>query len=174
NGTAVYGNNHAEILVNGTLAYRDPAWLHKQYVVNRLDEQTVAQLAGVAPQTIHAWIRRHHLQKPPGSRATRYSRLQHGATPQAPYSPVSPVSQGSSRDNGVLVCSPGRALVDQRNGAKAEAYGATSGGISAHVAAWQRPVAHVRQVTVHSVPIKSITYAGEQMTYDIEMEHPFH
>ena len=35
-------------------------------------------------------------------------------------------------------------------------------------------VKRVRQVTAHPVPITAITYVGEKMTYDIEMEGPNH
>src|SRR5262249_37855363 len=77
-GMAVYGSNSAEIMVNGVPAYKDPAWLREQYVIHNLDQETLAQLAGVSPHTIRAWIRKHRLQKPQGSWARGVSTWNKG------------------------------------------------------------------------------------------------
>src|SRR5262249_8001247 len=77
-GMAVYGSNSAEIMVNGVPAYRDPLWLREQYIVNNGDQETMAQLAGVSPLTIRAWIGKHRLQKSQGSWAGGVSPWNNG------------------------------------------------------------------------------------------------
>jgi flavin-dependent thymidylate synthase len=66
-GLAVWGSENAELLVNGTPAYRDRDWLERHYHGQGLDQQTIADLAGVSPHTIRSWVRKHGLQKPIGS-----------------------------------------------------------------------------------------------------------
>jgi thymidylate synthase ThyX len=66
-GLAAYGSLDVPIAVNGTLAYQDKEWLRQQYIGNGLEQTAIAELAGVSKHTIHAWVRRHGLQKPPGS-----------------------------------------------------------------------------------------------------------
>ncbi|HMA34699.1 MAG TPA: FAD-dependent thymidylate synthase [Chloroflexia bacterium] len=55
------------IAVNGMAAYKDRAWLQEQYIIQNLDQETIAELAGVSPHTIRVWVRKHNLQKPMGS-----------------------------------------------------------------------------------------------------------
>ncbi|MEX2182455.1 MAG: FAD-dependent thymidylate synthase [Gemmatimonadaceae bacterium] len=66
-GLAVAGRLGGELLVNGELAYRDRAWLEEQYVARAFSQESIAQMAGVSAHTVRAWIRKHGLQKPPGS-----------------------------------------------------------------------------------------------------------
>jgi hypothetical protein len=54
-------------MVNGAPAYKDPAWLKEQYITKNLDQRTIGAIAGVSHHTIRTWIRKHGLQKPPGS-----------------------------------------------------------------------------------------------------------
>jgi 5-methylcytosine-specific restriction endonuclease McrA len=67
NGTVVYEKSDVELMVNGRPIYQDEAWLREQYLAKGLSQQSIAELAGVSPHTIRAWIRKHHLQKPLGS-----------------------------------------------------------------------------------------------------------
>ncbi len=64
---AVTGKLDTPIAVNGTPVYKDADWLRDHYVVQNLDQETIATLAGVSPHTIRAWVRKHQLQKPMGS-----------------------------------------------------------------------------------------------------------
>src|SRR5258708_7597374 len=66
-GTAVYEKSDAEIMVNGQPLYKDAGWLHEQYVVKGLDQQTIADMAGVTKHTIRSWVCKHGLQKELGS-----------------------------------------------------------------------------------------------------------
>jgi thymidylate synthase ThyX/5-methylcytosine-specific restriction endonuclease McrA len=66
-GLAYHGPLDLTVAVNGILAYRDRAWLHEQYVEQGLEQEVIAQLAGVSEHTIRAWVRKHGLQKPLGS-----------------------------------------------------------------------------------------------------------
>ena len=66
-GLATWGRDDAELLVNGTLAYKDREWLQSHYHERKLDQATIARIAGVSEHTIRAWVRKHGLQKPLGS-----------------------------------------------------------------------------------------------------------
>lgn len=66
-GLASIGKEGAEIVVNGSLAYRDREWLARQYLQLGRDQRSIARDAGVSHHTIRAWIRRFRLQKPLGS-----------------------------------------------------------------------------------------------------------
>lgn len=66
-GLAVVGKLGGEICVNGTLAYKDETWLRARYHEDGLEQDQIAELAGVSTHTIRSWIRRHRLQKPLGS-----------------------------------------------------------------------------------------------------------
>jgi len=47
--------------------YADRGWLEEHYVVEGLDQSSIAELAGVSRHTIRSWVRKHGLQKPAGS-----------------------------------------------------------------------------------------------------------
>lgn len=66
-GFAVCGRLNAEIFVNGGPAYRDREWLSRHYHEKKLDQTTIAALAGASPHTVRNWIRKYGLQKPLGS-----------------------------------------------------------------------------------------------------------
>jgi len=71
-GLAVHGHLNTEILVNGTVAYRDRGWLEEQYIGNNLSLSEVASVAGISKQTIKKWLRRYGIRKPLGVR-TRWT-----------------------------------------------------------------------------------------------------
>lgn len=66
-GFAVHGNLDTAMMVNGVEAHRDRNWLKGRYHDERLSQDAIAAIAGVSKHTIRAWIRRHGLQKTPGS-----------------------------------------------------------------------------------------------------------
>lgn len=43
--------------------YKSHAWLYKKYVVERLKEQEIADLAGTTQATINNWLNKHGLKK---------------------------------------------------------------------------------------------------------------
>lgn len=43
--------------------YTSKRWLHKKYVIERLTEQEIADLAGTTQVTINTWLRKHGLKK---------------------------------------------------------------------------------------------------------------
>jgi thymidylate synthase ThyX len=74
-------------------------------------------------------------------------------------------------DGVVSLCLPCQAMVQADEGGDVALCGHTTVEVSQR----QRPTTErVRRVTAHPVYIKALTYAGEQMTYDIEMEAPHH
>lgn len=38
-------------------------WMHRQYLVKKLTEEEIAELAGVDQATINRWLKRHGLKK---------------------------------------------------------------------------------------------------------------
>jgi thymidylate synthase (FAD) len=71
-GLAVHGCLNTEILVNGTVAYRDRDWLEEQYIQNNLSLSEVAGVAGISRETVKRWLRRYGIRKPLGVR-TRWT-----------------------------------------------------------------------------------------------------
>ena len=66
-GLAITGTLDTPIAVNGIPVYQDADWLREHYIYQNLDQDTIADLAGVSTHTIRAWVRKHNLQKPVGS-----------------------------------------------------------------------------------------------------------
>jgi len=69
---AVHGHLNTEILVNGTVAYRDLNWLEEQYIQNNFSLSEIAGVAGISKQTVKKWLRRYGIRKPLGVR-TRWT-----------------------------------------------------------------------------------------------------
>jgi thymidylate synthase (FAD) len=66
-GLAVHGPLETPLATNGTPAHKDREWLRQRYLVEGLDQEEIGRLAGVSGHTIRAWVRKHGLQKSPGS-----------------------------------------------------------------------------------------------------------
>jgi thymidylate synthase ThyX len=66
-GLAVCGNLDVPIATNGVPAYKDRTWLARHYLDGGMEQEEIARLAGVSHHTIRSWIRKHGLQKSPGS-----------------------------------------------------------------------------------------------------------
>lgn len=43
--------------------YKSRRWLHKKYVIERLNEEQIAKLANTDQSTINRWLRKHELKK---------------------------------------------------------------------------------------------------------------
>jgi thymidylate synthase (FAD) len=77
-GLATWGRADAELLVNGTPAYKDREWLRLQYHAHDMDQASIAKLAGVSEHTIRSWVRKHGLQKALGSWSAGRRPWNHG------------------------------------------------------------------------------------------------
>jgi thymidylate synthase (FAD) len=239
-GLAVAGTLEAELMVNGIPAYRDREWLRAQYHERGLDQESIAQLAGVTSHCIRRWVRAHGLQKAPGSwsrgatpwnKGLRYTagwsqtpetRAQLATQKRGDRNPqwkggITPTGTRLRRELNAL-----RPVVFERDRHTCRLCGERGGLLTLHhvLPIWIRPdLAHDvdNLVTVHWAPchlrlngreleyverfgrslaevpaaavrpagsgnllapharrIVSITYAGEQETYDLEMEGPNH
>lgn len=238
-GLAVYGRKGAELLVNGSTAYKDQNWLRLHYHDRNLDQETIAKMAGVSPHTIRAWVRKHGLQKPLGSwtigrspwnRGKRYraewthkeeTRLlisaqktgagnpqwRGGITPEGQVlrKPVMALrNEVYARDshtcrlcgkpggrltlhhivpvwarpdladdetNVVTICRPCHLMLNGRELEYVEHFGRSLAEIPA---AAQPPQGRGNLLVPRAVRIRTVTYLGEQETYDLEMDGPHH
>lgn len=237
-GLAVYGNA-GEIMVNGTPAYKDAGWLRHHYHERNLEQHEIAQLAGVSPHTIRAWIRRHGLQKPLGSWSVGRTPWNQGKRYRAGWAHSddtrlrlseqktgegNPRWKGGITREGVALRRPllaRREEIYTRDAHTCRLCGVRGGRLTLHhvIPVWARPdladdVANVATVcrpchlslngreleyvehfgrslaevpaearapqgrgnllVPRAVQIRSITYLGEQTTYDLEMDGPNH
>jgi 5-methylcytosine-specific restriction endonuclease McrA/DNA-binding XRE family transcriptional regulator len=240
-GFATYGKRDLPIATNGVLAYRDRGWLKQHYIEEGLEQEEIAQLAGVSAHTIRSWVRKHGLQKPVGSwtvgrqpwnkgkhyRAgwkhspetrrklaegkqgernpqwrggiTRYStQIRRGVEDMAPRvrerddftCRLCGQRGGKLEIHHVLpVWSRPDLVLDMGNLITLceECHGSIAGRELEYASMFGAPAQEVAKLTEKSPPrarrpafapkfcrIRSVTYAGEQDTFDIEMEGPHH
>ncbi len=240
-GFAVWENLDTAIATNGVPAYRDRNWLRTRYLVEGLDPEAIAFLAGVTSHTIRAWVRKHGLQKPLGSwsigqvpwnKGKRYQPGgKHSAETRKRLSeqkkgPNNPQWKGGTtrlgvqlrrgveklvpevlrrhnyscrlcnRRGGHLVmhhvlpiwarpdlaldvtnlvplCRPCHLRVNGHELEHAERFGAEA-DVVASIDPSLRPQSNGRTLVPRFRKIRSVTFAGEQDTYDIEMMGPHH
>lgn len=219
--------------------YTDRDWLEEQYLTKGLDQESIAQLAGVSQHTIRSWVRKHSLQKPIGSwtieripwnkgrhykagwnhtpeMRRRLSEHKKGAknpqwrggitrravtirrgvnelrprilerddyrcrlcdahSKQLEMHHIIPVWAKPelvlSLENIATVCRPCHLMIGGREMEYADRFGVVPDEATLAKAP---PRAKVRRFAPRARRIKSVTYAGEQMTYDLEMEGPNH
>lgn len=41
--------------------YKSYKWMHRQYIIKRLTEEEIAELAGTTQATINRWLKKHEL-----------------------------------------------------------------------------------------------------------------
>jgi DNA-binding XRE family transcriptional regulator len=145
-GRAMYGRADAEIMTNGTPAYKDADWLREHYTTKNLSQEEIADIAGVSYHTIRAWIRKHKLQKPLGS----WSAGKAPANKGKHY--VNPERNEADRAQ----------ISERMKGEKIE-----------DMSGRPRKLA-TRPFVPKAAKIISVVYAGAQMTYDIEMDGANH
>ena len=51
------------ILMPRTKLWTSKRWMHKKYIVEKLSETEIAELAGTNQSTINRWLRKHELKK---------------------------------------------------------------------------------------------------------------
>lgn len=238
-GIAVWKRNDAMLLVNGVAAYRDEAWLRLHYHEKNLSQETIAQVAGVSPHTIRAWVRKHGLQKPLGSwsrgvvpwnRGVRYRAGWTHSEDTRRLLSEQKAGEGNPQWKGGITRESSqlrrpletmREEIYRRDGHTCRLCGRRGGKLTLHhvLPVWARPdlasdeanVATVCQPchltlngreleyvehfgrSLSEVPadarpesgrgnllvprparVRSVTYLGEQTTYDLEMEGPHH
>ncbi len=237
-GLAIYEKSDAEIMVNGQSMYKDRDWLQEHYITKGLSHEDMASIAGVSKHTIHAWIRKHGLQKPLGSWTIGVSSWNTGKRDKAKVAfseerrtkisehmkgeknhqwkggitrksmvvrrnveklrldiyvrdnytcrlcgknsnkltihhilPIwARVDLASEPDNLVTLCRSCHLKVNRHEEEYIEIFGRKQEELNGVA----RPLERKPQLIPKSVKIVSIVYAGEQMTYDIEMEAPNH
>lgn len=238
-GLAAYGKADAEIMVNGTPAYKDRDWLRLHYHDRDLDQASIAQIAGVSTHTIRAWVRKHNLQKPLGSWTRGVSPWNRGKSYRAGWKHSeetrqslslqktgerNPQWKGGITREGVALRRPmaeRRQEIYARDGYTCRLCGQQSNRLTLHhvLPVWARPdlagddanvvslcrpchlsvngreLEYVERfcrshaevpadarpprgrgnlLVARPVRIRSVIYAGEQTTYDLEMEGPHH
>jgi thymidylate synthase ThyX len=238
-GLAAYGGRDGELMVNGTAAYKDREWLKAHYHDRNLDQETIAELAGVSPHTIRAWVRKHALQKPLGSWTVGREPWNRGKRYRAGWSHSeetrrrlalqktkerNPQWKGGVTPAGQVLRKPlieRRDEIYTRDNHTCRLCGVRGGKLTLHhvIPVWARPdladdptnvvtlcrSCHVglngreleyverfggslaqvpagvraprgqgRLLVARPARIRSITYLGEQETYDLEMEDPHH
>jgi thymidylate synthase ThyX/transposase-like protein len=219
--------------------YADRDWLEEQYVVNGLNQASIAQLAGVSRHTIRSWVRKHGLQKPMGSwtigrtpwnKGKRYrAGWKHTPETRRRFSEQekgerNPQWRGGITKRAISIrrgVNELRREILERDRYRCRLCGSSSKQLDMHhiVPVWVRPdlvldldnIATVcrschleisgremeyaerfgripaeedlakpqprakgRLFVPRPVRVKRVTYAGEQMTYDLEMEGPNH
>ncbi|HZY65078.1 MAG TPA: FAD-dependent thymidylate synthase [Rubrobacteraceae bacterium] len=219
--------------------YADKDWLEKQYIVEGLDQASIAQLAGVSQHTIRSWVRKHGLQKPMGSWTIGRTPWNKGRRYRAGWNHTpeirrrlsehkkgarNPQWRGGITRRAVTIrrgVNELRPQVLEREGYRCRLCGAHPGQLEMHhiIPVWAKPelVLDLENIATVCRPchlaiggremeyaerfgvtpdeaditkapprakaplfiprarrIKSVAYAGEQMTYDLEMEGPNH
>lgn len=219
--------------------HADRDWLEEQYVVEGLDQASIARLAGVSRYTIRSWVRKHGLQKPAGSWTVGRAPWNKGRRYRAGWNHTpevrrrlsghkkganNPQWRGGITRQAVTIrrgVNELRPHVLERDGYRCRLCGAHSKQLEIHhiIPVWARPelvldldnIATVCRpchleiggremeyagrfgvtpagADIFKTPpraraplfvprarrIKNVTYAGEQMTYDLEMEGPNH
>lgn len=56
-----------KVYINGQNSYKDRDWLYNMYHVNDMSQQEIAHMCGVSKECIRSWVRKHGIQKEPGS-----------------------------------------------------------------------------------------------------------
>ena len=192
-GFAVHGPLDTEIMVNGVAAYKDREWLNHQYLELNRSLAEVADMARISTGTLQKWLRKYGLKEPLGVR-TRWTFANEGklyankawleeqyvvtGLDQVSITQLAGVSQHTIRSwvrkhglqkptgswaVGRVPWNMGRRYRAGWNHTPDEADLAKS-----------PPRARGRLCVPRAKNIKSVTYAGEQMTYDLEMEGPNH
>ena len=219
--------------------YADRGWLEEQYVLKGLDQESIARLAGVSKHTIRSWVRKHGLQKPMGSWSVAREPWNKGKRYSAGWNHTpemrlrlaeqkrgekNPQWRGGITRSAITLrrgVNELRPRIMERDLYRCRMCGSRSGQLDMHhiIPVWARPdlvletdnIASVcrtchlklngrelenagffgvipdtadatkprpdrkeRLFVPRAVRIKSVTYAGEQMTYDLEMEGPNH
>lgn len=156
-GKAIYGVEKAEIMVNGQKVYKNAGWLHEHYVVKGLSRRGVENLR----QTVYA--RDGYACRPCANRS-RHLNIHHVLPVWARPDLVCDIN------NPITVCPPCHYKITGHEEEYIESFGHKCEELKSAV----KPVAKSTKFIPKPVKIVSITYAGEQMTYDIEMEGPNH
>ena len=174
----------AQVLANGNVAvgsgaYRDSGWLRQQVEAGATPGET-ADRAGCSITTIRDWARRHQIQLTensrrfqPGDKPWNQAR---GSDQQLHAHHLVPVyadpTLGCEMENLVTLCQPCHAFIHKHH---QEADFAATFSPRKPVTDWpEKPRPQGRRLMAHPLTVVNVEFLGTQMTYDLEVQGPWH
>ena len=174
----------AQVLANGNVAvgsgaYRDSGWLRQQVEAGATPGE-MADRAGCSITTIRDWARRHQIQLTensrrfqPGDKPWNQAR---GSDQQLHAHHLVPVyadpTLGCEMENLVTLCQPCHAFIHKHH---QEADFAATFSPRKPVTDWpEKPRPQGRRLMAHPLTVVNVEFLGTQMTYDLEVQGPWH
>lgn len=181
------------VLCNGIEALKNREFLRKKYIVDNIPRKELATFLGVADSTLGKILAKLGLQKP----KTQYPNRQPGHGVQGMHSKKEKINismrmtgennhryKGDAVKNGRsraqqlynvsnMICECGKPVTD-RHHIDRDIYNNDINNIEFLCDICHRARHSVSVMTVFSDKIISITPVGEEMTYDLEIDHPCH
>lgn len=191
------------LYTNGVDAYQSPEWLNYHYNILGESQSEIADLCGVSKHTIRKWVSKFHLQKPMGSWSIGKEPHNKGKTKDS-YEPMRRTSEKMTGNHNAQYREykinedpetiSGGYFVTHRKNPKCgvcEVCGEVGYTELHHkdrnpknwlpdnveelcMICHKRRHLHDRIKAVKPSVIASIEFYGEEMTYDIEMQAPYH
>ena len=190
------------VFTNGTEAYKSEDWLRQKYIVESMSQIEIGKLCGVSKHTVRSWIRKFGLQKPMGSWCIGKEPPNKGKTKEnyAPMMQTSEKMKGNHNCDGRIyplnenpetisggyfltrkkykktgVCSIcGKAGYTELHHRDRNPMNTSPDNV-VELCMMCHKIEHKKDAVMASRPskIKSITFIGEEDTYDVEMKAPY-
>jgi thymidylate synthase (FAD) len=178
----------ARVMANGMVAagsgaYRDQHWLREQ-IESGASVGEMAGRAGCSATTIRVWARRHQINLPNSDSRFKPGQKPWNHNPEAPWRQRDWLSQHLTAglhadagqayelDNLVSLCQPCHTFLHQHN---LEASFAAALQPGRNTESWSaKPRPQGRKLRAHPLTVTNVEYLGEQITYDLEVEEPWH
>jgi thymidylate synthase (FAD) len=168
---------------NPSALYRQQAWL-QQRLEDGLHADEMAELAGCSLEAIKKWVYHFGLtlnRRPPGFQAgmqpwNKDRRGLRGSEHQLHAHHLVPVyadpNQAYEIKNLVTLCQPCHTLIHKLH---QEADFAATYNPHQPLSSWsEKPRSRSRRLMAHPLTVVDVKFLGSQMTYDIEVEEPWH